>query len=251
MRHLSQNSLLTDWVSYLYAGDMPRTAPPDRLRELIAVAAASFVRHGVHHTQMDDIAADLGVSKGTVYRYVSSKEALLAAVLDYGDRPDGLPATGSLEASDLNDVSRRLRTGLGRSVASLQLAQTLNSLRSGIAPIDRGEEIEHIARGLFETMAAHRVQIMVMDRCAAELPELARDWYGSGRYAIVDMVAEYLSLVQPEAGIDQAVLARSIVELITVWAVKIPWDPAPRTYTPDLASECAAMVRNLVTGATS
>lgn len=230
---------------------MPRTAPPNRLRELIAVAAASFVRHGVHHTQMDDIARDLGVSKGTVYRYVSSKESLLAAVLDYGDSPGRLPVTGSLATSDLEDVSRRMRTGLERSVASLHLTHALTSLRSGVMLDSLSRELEQIALGLFETMASHRVQIMVMDRCASELPELARDWYGSGRYAIVDLVAEYLSLANHRPGVDQAVLARSIVELITIWAVKIPWDPAPRTYTTDLANECAAMVRNLVIGETS
>lgn len=230
---------------------MPRTAPPDRLRELIAVAAASFVRHGVHHTQMDDIAADVGVSKGTIYRYVTSKESLLAAVLEYGDHPDRLPASGSLDASDLGEVSQRMRRGLGRSVTALHLSEVLTSIRSGTKPIDFGDDVERVAQGLFEMMAAHRVQIMVMDRCAVELPELGRDWYSSGRYALVDLLGEYLSLSQHESIIDQAVLARSIIELITVWAVKIPWDPAPRAYTTDLASECAAMVRNLVIGRAS
>ena len=59
---------------------MPRQTPPDRLEKILAVAATAFVEHGFHRTQMDDIALALDVSKGTVYRSVESKEALLVAV---------------------------------------------------------------------------------------------------------------------------------------------------------------------------
>ena len=35
---------------------------------------------------MDDIAERLGVSKGTIYRSVDSKESLFATVIEWGDR---------------------------------------------------------------------------------------------------------------------------------------------------------------------
>ena len=75
---------------------MPRTTPPDRLSKLLDAAAAAFVEHGFQRTQMDDIAERLGVSKGTVYRAVDSKETLFAAVVAWGDRPDHLPRGQSL-----------------------------------------------------------------------------------------------------------------------------------------------------------
>ena len=53
---------------------MPRTTPSDRLPKLLDAAAAAFVEHGFQRTQMDDIAERLGVSKGTIYRAVDSKE---------------------------------------------------------------------------------------------------------------------------------------------------------------------------------
>ena len=99
-------------------------------------------------------------------------------------------------------------------------------------------------------MAAHRVRIMVLDRCAAELPELGADWYESGRNAVVGLWVDYLAQRAPQIGssVDHEVLARTIVELITLWAVKMPWDPAPRPYPADMAPLCAAMVANLLTG---
>ena len=40
---------------------------------------------------MDDVADRLGVSKGTIYRSVDSKESLFAAVLMWADDPDHIP----------------------------------------------------------------------------------------------------------------------------------------------------------------
>ena len=48
--------------------------------------------------------------------------------------------------------------------------------------------------------------------------------------------------------LESEVLGRTIVELTTLWAVKMPWDRAPRPYPTDMGHECAAMIRNLVTG---
>ena len=44
---------------------------------VIRAAARAFDERGYHHTSLDDIAADLGVTKPTVYYYVANKEQLL------------------------------------------------------------------------------------------------------------------------------------------------------------------------------
>ena len=67
---------------------MPRTTPADRLPKLLDAAAAAFVEHGFHRTQMDDVAERLGVSKGTIYRTVDSKESLFAAVIAWSETAD-------------------------------------------------------------------------------------------------------------------------------------------------------------------
>ena len=88
-------------------------------------------------------------------------------------------------------------------------------------------------------------------QAGAEVPELAGSWYESGRYALVDLWRDYLDQRSAHIGtaVDRDVLARTIVELITLWAVKMPWDPAPRAYPAAMAASCATMIRDLVTGA--
>lgn len=229
---------------------MPRVTPSDRLPKLLDAAAAAFVQHGFHRTQMDDIAERLGVSKGTIYRAVDSKEALFAAVIAWADDPDRVPATGGSMPAELAELATSITTELTDAIAALELTAIIagrRRLRSGAAI---GDELERLTVELYRVMQSRRIAVMVVDRCAGEIPELAAVWFGDGRYALVDLWAEYLELranaINP--GVDRAVLARTIVEVITTWAVKMPWDRAPRPYSEDNAPACAAMIRNLVIG---
>lgn len=63
--------------------------------ELTAAALQMFVEKGFAATRLDDVAARAGVSKGTLYLYFDSKEALFKAVIQEGlvptlDNADGL-----------------------------------------------------------------------------------------------------------------------------------------------------------------
>jgi AcrR family transcriptional regulator len=234
----------------MYDDLMPRQAPPDRLEKILAVAATAFVEHGFHRTQMDDIASALGVSKGTVYRSVVSKEALLVAVLDYGDTPNLLPPDGPLPAHDLQRASTLLQERLGASTGHLDLTAAVMRPDDRLTSSAFANEVERIVIDLYNMMRAHRVQIMVLDRCAPELPELRGDWYEAGRYALVDLWSAYLEqrATHVAADLEHEVLSRTIVELLALWAVKMPWDPAPRPHPTDMAPHCAAMIRNLITG---
>ncbi|MBL8393970.1 MAG: TetR/AcrR family transcriptional regulator [Candidatus Accumulibacter sp.] len=55
-----------------------------RPSELTAAALALFGDKGFAATRLDDVAARAGVSKGTLYLYFSSKEALFKAVIEDG-----------------------------------------------------------------------------------------------------------------------------------------------------------------------
>jgi AcrR family transcriptional regulator len=61
-------------------------APPADDREarkrIIDAALASIERRGPHNTTLSDIAADLGVTRPTVYRHFASTEELLAAAAE-------------------------------------------------------------------------------------------------------------------------------------------------------------------------
>lgn len=53
-----------------------------RPQELVAAALDLFVERGYAATRLDDVAAQAGVSKGTLYLYFSSKEELFKAVIN-------------------------------------------------------------------------------------------------------------------------------------------------------------------------
>jgi len=58
-----------------------RTSPDARREHILAVAAEAFALEGYGITSMSTIAARLGGSKATLYKYFSSKEELFRAVM--------------------------------------------------------------------------------------------------------------------------------------------------------------------------
>jgi AcrR family transcriptional regulator len=55
---------------------------PNQRDRVLSAAVKLFRRNGYHATTMDDVAADVGLNKGTLYHYFSSKSALLFAVFE-------------------------------------------------------------------------------------------------------------------------------------------------------------------------
>lgn len=58
-----------------------RTSPDERREHILAVAAEAFALEGYGITSMSSIAARLGGSKATLYKYFASKEELFEAVM--------------------------------------------------------------------------------------------------------------------------------------------------------------------------
>ncbi|MDA3938577.1 MAG: TetR/AcrR family transcriptional regulator [Spirochaetia bacterium] len=54
----------------------------DNKQRIIDTATKLFIKHGAHNTSLADIAIDLGISKGTLYYYYSSKSDLIFDVTD-------------------------------------------------------------------------------------------------------------------------------------------------------------------------
>jgi AcrR family transcriptional regulator len=73
-----------------------------RPAELMAAALELFVEKGFTGTRLEDVAARAGVSKGTLYLYFDSKEALFKAVIQEGIVPileEGAGLIDSFEGS--------------------------------------------------------------------------------------------------------------------------------------------------------
>jgi len=79
-----------------------------RPQELVAAALSLFVEKGFAATRLDEVAARAGVSKGTLYLYYDSKEALFIAVIREGILPVVAEGQRMLE-SHLDDPVGGLR----------------------------------------------------------------------------------------------------------------------------------------------
>ncbi len=53
----------------------------ERQKQILDAAIAQFAQHGFHETRMEDIARASGLSKGAVYLYYKSKDAIIEALL--------------------------------------------------------------------------------------------------------------------------------------------------------------------------
>lgn len=61
-----------------------RTLDPHRGKQILDSAAQLFAKGHYHEVRMEDIAAQAGVAKGTLYRYFADKEDLYVALLVHG-----------------------------------------------------------------------------------------------------------------------------------------------------------------------
>lgn len=52
-----------------------------RRKEILNTAAILFAQKGFHHVKMDDIAEEIGLSKGTLYLYFENKEMLFISII--------------------------------------------------------------------------------------------------------------------------------------------------------------------------
>ena len=218
---------------------MPRTRDPARFSQLVSTAIEVFIQRGYRRTQISDIAETMGVAKGTIYLYVESKEALFDLALRASTgrlvEPKALPVATPAPGATLRFVEAHLSEGADfpRLEAALRKKPT-NDPRA---------ELREVLRELYRVMYAHRVSIKLVDRSAADYPDLAGTYFGVARHALPEMLERYLaSRLSPrqQGDIPLLVLARGIVEVIAFWAIHRHWDPAP-TPIDEVAAEGAAI----------
>ena len=77
-----------------------RAAPEVRQADILDAAYAEFARHGFADARMEDVARGAHVSKGTVYLYYPTKQALFEALVRRDILPRIVPITGFLSAYD-------------------------------------------------------------------------------------------------------------------------------------------------------
>jgi AcrR family transcriptional regulator len=225
---------------------MPRRRPPDRLDQILDAATRVFARTGLENSKMSDVAAEAGVSQGTLYLYVESKEALFRLLLDRGIGTAKPTASAlPLKSPSPKALAHRMDEAIAATFALPKLDAALARRRVTNAAVELTEVIDE----LYERTHATREAADVVERSARDVPELAAVFYGKVRR---DLFARMEQLVSRRIGSghyhdrDARVIARLIIETVTTFARHIYRDVEPPGF--DLAIARPAIIDALVAG---
>jgi AcrR family transcriptional regulator len=214
--------------------------PTDRLDQVMTAALRVFGDKGYRRTQMADVAREMGVSPGTLYNYVTSKEALFHLVIDRAFAPGHSPATPPLPipAPPPGATLARLRERLIADTALPSLDAALRRTRVA----DARAELEAVVRELYERLERAWPGIVVLERSALEMPELAPVFYAEMRRGLLDRLERYLTTRMRAGGLRPApgaVAARFLLETIAWFAMHRHRDPLPAKIDDHTAREAA------------
>jgi AcrR family transcriptional regulator len=194
---------------------------------------------------MSDVAAEAGVSHGTLYNYVESKEALFGLLLDRGlggslPSPIELPVQGPTP----DVLAARMHEAIASSFGLPKLDEALRRRRV----TDAGGELAGIIDELFERTVATREAADAVERSALDVPELAAV-FGQARQGLFDRFSllirkrsasgHYRRTAPPAIG-------RMIVETVTMFGRHIYNDREPPGF--DLVGAREAVRDTLVAG---
>ena len=196
--------------------------------DLLQAATKVFTSKGYRQTQMSDIAREMGVSQGTVYNYVESKEALFLLVCERGfsDSPIEPPAKPPIASPSFETMLQRVRE---RMFSSVRLDALGTALRTRNV-VDARAELEGVLREFYSAIERFRHGFDLVERSALDVPEMAQMLFVKGRRKGVGDFARYLTS-RIESGHfrpvpDPPTAARFVIETVT-------WFARHRHNTPD------------------
>jgi len=205
-----------------------RRRPPDRVQQIVAASLRVFGEKGFRRTQMADVARAMGVSPGTLYNYVTGKEALFYLMIDRACRDE--PATDTpkfpLPAPSPGAIIQRLRERL-RADVRLPTLETALARGGG----DVRLELARIVGELYTLIDRRWPAIVALERSAPDLPELARVFYVEMRRGLFGRLQQYLETriaqrrLRPVPHVQGA--SRLILEAVADFAMHRHLDPDP------------------------
>lgn len=90
--------------------------PDERPAEILAAALRVFAARGYNATRLDDIAAEAGVTKGTIYYYFKNKDQLLLRLAESADRRE-FARIETLISDNIGSASAQLRMVMRKGFA--------------------------------------------------------------------------------------------------------------------------------------
>ncbi|XSG76041.1 TetR/AcrR family transcriptional regulator [Herpetosiphon llansteffanensis] len=131
----------------------------ERTAQIIEAATRLFAQHGIDQTSMDMLAKAVGMSKGVLYWYFESKEAIILALLEHLFQQP-LLAVQALIQAPTSTVERltQLTTNLAANLEALQslvpLAQELYALSA------RNSSVQSFLKSYFQRYRASLVTLI-------------------------------------------------------------------------------------------
>ncbi len=197
---------------------MSRVPAGQRLASIAAAATGAFGRLGYRGTLTADVAARAGMSAGSLFTYVESKEALFHLVFVYGlgelpEQPAVLPLGTPGPGETFALIERALR--------ELPVPR-LRAALAGNEPAEVARELREIVEEFYDLTERYWPLLAVIERCAVELPELDALWFAAARAGIHADLAEYLrrriagGQLRPMP--DAMVAARVVIESVAWFA---------------------------------
>ena len=224
--------------------------PARPLGDIADAAVRVFTDKGFRPAGISDVAAELGLSHGAVYTYADSKQALLYLALLRTLDPDAVDALAApVAAPHPDEIVDVVRKWAARNGSVNALADALD--RTKQAPeIPVEQELRAIVDQLYSFIERHRTTLQLVERCSAELPELAQWYFVESRRGTLARIGEFLS-ARIEAGVlrpvpDVPVATRFIVETIAWFAMHRHGDADSAMLTDE---DCRRTVRHLVPAA--
>jgi len=197
---------------------MPRLPPGQRLLEVAEAATEEFGRLGYRGTKTAEVAAKAGMSTGSLFTYVESKEALFHLVFLHGfeltsqqlpDLPVATPGPG--------ETLKVIEAGLGQ----VQMPRIRAALAEE-SPDDVALELREIVEERYDLIARYWPLLAVIERCAVEIPELEEAWFGLTRAGSFEELATYLDRRMAHGLLrrmpDTEVAARVVTESLSWFA---------------------------------
>jgi AcrR family transcriptional regulator len=225
-----------------------RKRPPQRLDELARCAIEVFSERGYRRTQMADVARRLGVSPGTLYGYVESKEALFdLAVRRSFQEPFGALAL-PVRAPAPGELVRHVRSAMEREIRRSSLEASL----ARPAPPDVGAELALLLGELYDGLGRNAAALRLLEASAPDRPDLAEVYFARGRAGLVEGLRRYLERRIREGRLrpvpDVAVAARLLLETVAWFAWHRLGDPVPQPMEDAVARETviAVLARGLL-----
>jgi AcrR family transcriptional regulator len=160
---------------------MPRpNVSHERIPQILQAATAVFARLGFQQARMDDVAAEAGVSKGTLYLYFASKDDIIAALMRELFEGEVALLCASLEKP--GTVAERLQALTDRVGSDLERMRTLLPMAWE-----------------FYAVAARQASVRAFSReyfraCREALVRLVEDGIASGELRAVDPEAAALAI---------------------------------------------------------